>query len=146
MEEFQRGIQTKIKIYHLISAFSFLVIVIPTSLNIQIWGKDDFTHGVQIGIFLGLQLVFLLKSQKLRSSIKNAQKLKQLYIEMNDERKKMIEAKSESMGFTIMAGSIAIATIVSGFYNHTIFLTLIVTLFFILFLKVLLKYFYSKKY
>ncbi|MCA1057496.1 hypothetical protein LCL96_01020 [Rossellomorea aquimaris] len=58
----------------------------------------------------------------------------------------MIEAKSESMSFTIMAGSIAIATIVSGYYNHTIFHTLIVTLFFILFLKVLLKYLYSKKY
>ena len=129
MEEFQRGIHTKIKLYHLISAISFLVILIPTTLDVQIWVKDDFTHGVQIGVFIGLQIIFLLKSKKLRASLKNTQKLKQLYIEMNDERKKMIEAKSESMSFTIMAGSIAIATIVLGYYNHTIFLTLIVTLF-----------------
>ncbi|WP_226673527.1 hypothetical protein [Rossellomorea aquimaris] len=146
MEEFQRGIQTRIKLYHLISALSFLVIVIPTTLNRQIWGEDDFTHGVQIGVFIGLQLILLLKSKKLRASIKNTQTLKHLYIEMNDERKKMIDAKSESMSFTIMAGSIAIATIVSGFYNHTIFITLIVTLCFILFLKAVLKYLYSKKY
>ena len=146
MEEFQRGIETRIKLYHLISALSFLVIVIPTTLNRQIWGEDDFTHGVQIGVFIGLQLILLLKSKKLRASIKNTQTLKQLYIEMNDERKKMIESKSESMSFTIMAGSIAIATIVSGFYNQTIFLTLIVTLCFILFLKAVLKYLFSKKY
>ncbi len=142
MEEFQRGIETRIKLYHLISALSFLVIVIPTTLNRQIWGEDDFTHGVQIGVFIGLQLILLLKSKKLRASIKNTQTLKQLYIEMNDERKKMIESKSESMSFTIMAGSIAIATIVSGFYNQT----LIVTLCFIIFLKAVLKYLFSKKY
>ena len=50
------------------------------------------------------------------------------------------------MGFNFIIGVMMIAIVIAGFFNQTVFLTLLATLTFMAIVKLLLKIYYNRKY
>ncbi len=121
--------------------FSYGNIVIGNSKNIA-----SMIQGFQAGVFLGLQILFLLYITKYRKALKNDDLLKKLYIEENDERAKLIKDKIGGVGFNFSLGVIATATIISGFFHQMVFATLLGVLIFKVLVKGFLKVYYKRKF
>lgn len=106
----------------------------------------DFIYGFQTGIFAGLELILLFILGKNITAMKTDVALKKLYIQEHDERKLMIKQKTGSIGFEIYTIGICFAIIVSGFFNQTVFFTLLGVTVFIEFIQFFLKIYYTKKF
>lgn len=91
----------------------------------------DMIRGFQVGIFIGLQTIMILYIVKYRKALNNQDELRKIYIEENDERTKLIKDKIGGVGFNFSLGMIATATIISGFFNQVVFVTLCAALFFV---------------
>ncbi|MBX4258239.1 hypothetical protein KTC96_17930 [Clostridium estertheticum] len=72
--------------------------------------------------------------------------LKNLYIEEHDEITKLIDDKTGVSGFNFSLIAITTATIIAGFFNQIIFLTLLAVLFFMLLVSAFLKLYYKNKF
>ena len=107
---------------------------------------SDMIHGFQTGIFVGVQIVLLRYIPRYRRALKNDIELKELYIEENDERTKLIKDKIGGTGFNFSLGAIATAAVMSGFFNITVFATLCIVLVFMAFVKGFLKMHYRRKF
>lgn len=150
METFKKTLQKRIVQMGIINSFALIFIVLTGRYGLVTAGSSinisDYIHGFQTGIFIGVQLVVLLTIGKYRKAMKNPQKLKELYIKENDERAKLIRDKVGGAGFFFTASCLAVAAIIAGFFNETVFFTLSATLIFFLLVKLILKKYYSKKY
>lgn len=147
MENFRNEIRNKVKLYQMLSVLTGLFIILLAVLNrSNQTNTGDFSRGVQIGIFIGISIMTLYLIGKLRNTLKNEEKLKKLYIEENDERRKWIEQKTGKTTILIVAFSMPVAIIVAGFYNVVVLMTLIGTLLFLFIITACVKYFYNKKY
>lgn len=147
MDSFRAEISKKLKMYRSISGLMGLCIAMLAAFNHSSHtNTSDFSRGIQIGIFIGVALVTLYYIGKLRNTLKNEELLKKLYIEENDERKKLIQQKTGSTTTIIVGFSISIAIIIAGFYNFVVLITLFVTLFYLAIIKRIVKYYYNRKY
>jgi len=72
--------------------------------------------------------------------------LKKLYIQENDERRKLIQDKIGGLGFNCMLGILAVSTTAAAFFNITVSVTLAVVLAVTAFMKSGLKIYYNRKY
>lgn len=107
---------------------------------------SDMIRGFQTGVFIGLQLFMVIFITKYRKAIKSEDSLKKLYIEENDERKKLIRDKIGGTGLNFIIGSAAAAVVISGFFSETVFITLLAVLMFIAMVKGFLKLYYRNKF
>ncbi|MBU3213669.1 hypothetical protein LL033_12780 [Clostridium estertheticum] len=107
---------------------------------------SDLIPGSQIGIFIGLQIAMLIYIRKYSKALKTEDGLKTLYIEEHDERTKLIYDKTGVSGFRLSLAVITIATIIAGFFNQIIFLTLLAVLFFMLMVSIFLNLYYKNKF
>jgi hypothetical protein len=147
MENFRNEIRKKVLMYQRISGFTGLCIILLAVLNrSNQTNTGDFSRGVQIGIFIGISFMTLYFIGKLRNTLKNEDKLKKLYIEENDERRKWIQQKTGKTTILIVAFSMPIAIIVAGFYNFVVLITLLGTLLSLFIITAFVKYYYNKKY
>ena len=105
----------------------------------------DMIHGFQVGIFVGLQLLMIIGIMKYQKALKDETSLKKIYIEENDERRRLIKSKISGTSFDFSLGAIATATVVAGFFHHLIFVTLFAVLAFMCLLKGALKLYYKNK-
>lgn len=106
----------------------------------------DFIFGFQVGIFITLQTMLLIPIAKYGIALKNESKLKKLYVEENDERRKLIQDKIGGVGFNFTLGTIATTTVVAGFFYQIVFATLLGVLIFMALLKGFLKMYYRNKF
>lgn len=105
----------------------------------------NMIHSYQIGIFMGAQVIVLVYIMKYIQALKDKEKLRVLYIRENDERKKLIVSKFGGVGINFCLGTIAIAAIITGYFNQVAFVTLVIVAVFISFVKVSLLIYYSHK-
>ncbi len=151
MEKFQEVVAVRLKFLIGLSAVA-TIIIITLALNgdqlVKVSGQEisDFIQGFQLGIFLGMQCALLFYGSKLRKALKNKDALKMIYIEEHDERLTVIKQKTGGLALYIIMIGVALAAIIAGFFNELIFLTLLVTLVFIVSVKAVLKIYWSKKY
>ncbi|SED13417.1 hypothetical protein [Paenibacillus sp. GP183] len=126
----------------------FSLIVILTALNRYEVESDagDLVHGLQFGIFIGMQIMILLVGKKLRTALRNESLLKTLYIEEHDERKKLVMQKANSLSLYVTLFSISLTAIVFGFFNVTISITLFAALIVILLTRIFTKQYYNRKF
>ncbi|NOU68796.1 hypothetical protein GC096_32760 [Paenibacillus sp. LMG 31461] len=126
----------------------FTLIVILTALYGYKVQSDagDFVHGLQVGIFIGMQIIILLVGKKLRAALRNESLLKTLYIEEHDERKKLIMEKTNSLSLYVTLFSVSLAAIVFGFFNVTVSITLFGVLIVILLTRISTKKYYNRKF
>lgn len=107
---------------------------------------DGLTLGFQIGIFIGLEVIMLLWAFRYKKALGDEKLLKALYIQEHDERAQLISGRIGATGFLIVLLGIGLATVVAGFINLTVFLTLMAVLMFSVSVKAALKIYYHRKY
>ena len=150
MENFRNVLKKRIAlgIAFNVLAVTFIVLTGTNSNMIPNINKNtaDMIHGFQVGIFAHLQIIMLVYIFKYKRALKNEDELKELYIEENDERKKLIKDKIGGVGFNFILGVIATATVISGFFHELVFITLLGVLFFIVLVKGVLKIYYRNKF
>ena len=100
----------------------------------------------QIGMFIGFQIILLLYIAKYKKALKTQDDLKKLYIEEYDERTKLINYKISGGGFLFSIGGVATATIIAGFFNQIVFVTLLAILTFMILVIQSLKVYYKNKF
>lgn len=105
---------------------------------------SDAIHGFQVGVVLGLQMVMLVFMAKYSKALKDDNELKKLYIEENDERTKLISYKTGRVGFCVILGGIGMATVISGFFNTVVFITLLTVLVFTVIVQGVLYMYYKR--
>ena len=107
---------------------------------------SDFIRGFRFGIFIVMQAQIIIYAWRYLAGMKDEKKLKQMYIEENDERTKLIIQKVGRSGFIISIGVLGSATILSGLVNQSVFFTLLAVTVFMLVLNKGLIFYFSKKY
>lgn len=139
----------------IIALTTFSIIATLLVASVGYWGYsqignsthiDDFMHGAQSGLFAGFLIMMLRDIVKYIRAIKDENKIKAIYIEENDERKKLIKDKIGGVGFDFIIGVMMVAVVIAGFFNKIVFLTLLGALSFMAFVKLSLKLYYNRKY
>lgn len=148
MKDFRKSVEKRLLCIRI-----FYVAVLVVLLN-QCFGnflslpipKEAFISEFQMGLLIGIEIVFLVLSTKYRKALKNENELQDLYNYEHDERKNMIKQKA---GYPVMLiSSIAILTgaVFAGYFNSVIFYTLAAAAVIQLLFCSVLKLIYSKKY
>lgn len=101
-----------------------------------------FTSGAISGLTLFLVIRLIVAAVSLRSP----EAVKSRYIKENDERKQMIHQKTGSLGFQIAGVGLGFAAVVAGFFDETIFFTLLCALLFLALVKASLRLYFGRKY
>lgn len=121
-------------------------IVIALNILAIFFNLESFAAAFASGVSWGIGGVMIFYVVRYRAALKDEEKLKKLYIEENDERQKLIDAKIGSSGIDILAMFLLLAMIISNFFNQTVFYTLFSTVIFIILVKFALKFYYNKKF
>lgn len=72
--------------------------------------------------------------------------MKKLYIQENDERKKLIRQMTGGMGLVVCMIGIAFAALIAAYFDQTVFLTLLGALVFIEAVMLMFKLYFHWKY
>lgn len=107
---------------------------------------SDFVHGMQTGILGGLFLGLIFGIIKIRGILKDESSLKKAYIKSHDERSQFIFSKIGTTSFYLETFILLLGIIISGFFNPTVSITIVVVLFIKLILKNILKAYFEKAY
>lgn len=148
MEKFKETLKKRLwcgLIYNIVILFLlvFGVFDMVTGSNEHI---TDYISGFNLGVCVGIQFVMLYYLGKYIAALKDESKLKELYISENDERSKFISEKIGGRAVNIIVLGFGLATVVSGYFNVTVFFTLLGALIFSVLVKFILKVYYNKKF
>lgn len=126
---------------------SILVIWLSTNKTTTSAGDLNSTvKGFQVGLFVSIQVIMIRIIIQYKSALSNDTFLKKIYVRENDERSKLIYKSIGGFGFNLSLGLLAAATVISGFLNQEIFITLAIVLILQAFIKGSLKTYYNNKY
>ena len=98
----------------------------------------------QIGLILGLGYIAVVHRIKLARALKDDHKLKLLYNREHDERLKTIRGKAGMPVLMICSVAIIVAAVITGYFNITIFYTLLITGIAQLLMGLILKVYYMR--
>ncbi len=143
MENYKKSLKTKNFWMILIIIFIFAIYLI---LLINKKFIDEYDLGFSLGVFTGLSVEILFFITRNLLTLRNEDKLRRLYIKEHDERSLMIKQKTGSIGIQICMIGLGIASLVSIFFDKTVFYSLFAALFFIAIVKAILKIYYMKKF
>lgn len=107
---------------------------------------SDFIQGFQYGLIIAVEIIFVQDIIKIRKALSDESMLNDLYIQKTDERKILIQKEIGIFSFNIILSVLAIATIVAGYFNTTVFFTLFGVLVFVAFTKGFAKIYFNRKY
>lgn len=145
MDNFKRKLFSK-TLFLIILFVSMIVIYLVLSLNQDklLKSSNDIVnfHG---GVLSGFGILLVLDIFRNIRAIKDDSKLRKLYIKEHDERRIMIMQKTGATGINICILGLGIATVVAGYFNELIFITLLWATLFVSLVKGLFKVYYFKK-
>ncbi|MFA0815439.1 MAG: hypothetical protein ACC608_06580 [Anaerofustis sp.] len=104
---------------------------------------DGFLTGFLEGSLTGIELIFVFLIARYTKALRNEETLKQMHINETDERKAYIRTKSGGWTMYITSVAVIIAGIVAGYYNMTVFFTMLAVGMFQLLVIATLKIYYS---
>lgn len=107
---------------------------------------NDMIQGFRVGICIGMEIVLLYQIVGIVKALKSEDNLRQLYIKENDERNKFISLQTSSIGYSIALFGMALAVIVSSFFNSVVCITLLLATLFLIIIILLLYVYYRNKY
>jgi hypothetical protein len=109
------------------------------------WQRGNDVFSFQCGIAIGAELLAVLKLIQYQRALKEEECLKIEYNKENDERSKTIRAKAGMPMLMLTSGVMLLAGMIAGYYNETIFLTLIATAIVQLTIGAAVKVYYMRK-
>jgi hypothetical protein len=129
MEKFMMTIKRRVMLFSgmaiaaaALGIYSFLVICNSEKTGMT----DGIIAGFQFGLILGIGLLALLQIIRLIMVIRDDKKLKILYNKEHDERLKAIRSKAGMPMLLINSIIMLIAAIIAGYFNITVFFTLVI--------------------
>ncbi|WDV44217.1 hypothetical protein PV797_11835 [Clostridiaceae bacterium M8S5] len=150
MKDFRDVLKKRINLYIILILFSCVAVMFSNRFGSIYFADDDFLGGFIIGFQMGIFLCvvgFAFKDiYTFTKALKNESKLKELYTKEKDERNQYIKDKIGLSGFNITLVAVALATIISGFFDKKVFFILLSVLSFITLVKCVLKIYYNKVY
>jgi hypothetical protein len=149
MENFRIVLKRRLALMGVFNGLAIVFIVITALYGRVAEGSENLAgmiRGFQFGIFLGLQLLILVLMGQYIRALRSEKAFKKLYIAENDERRKLIQDKIGGTGFNFILGVIATASVIAGFVNQTVFVTLLGVAIFIAVVKGCLKIYYRNKF
>lgn len=159
MEKFKKQLKAKMIGYIITAAlsailygvFAFLDMtnalgtVLPSSVS-GAAETSDFTSGFRTGFCSGIIGFAVIKAIFCAAALKNEQKLKAMYIRETDERTALILQKTASSSFCVTIMALAVASVAASFFSMTVLYTLIAIIFFIVFVRMIFQFYYTRKY
>ena len=138
-QEFRKKLQKKVIIGRI------LILVLWLGLGWSyVHSLDDLQEGVMVGLLLGLSLMVL----RYNLALKREEAFNRLYIQVTDERNRMIDEKTRTLLFDILLLLVACLSVLSMVFPIILSLNQFLTLTIILVLGLyyLLRFLLSKRY
>ena len=138
-QEFRKKLQRKVIIGRI------LILVLWLGLGWSyVHSLDDLEEGIMVGLLLGLSLMVL----RYNLALKREEAFNRLYIQVTDERNRMIEEKTRTLLFNILLLLAACLSVLSMIFPIILSLNqfLTVTIILVLGLYYLLRFLLSKRY
>lgn len=107
--------------------------------------KENVIFGFQCGFITALGIMSVILIVRYCKAVKDSEKLKLLFNKENDERTRYIRSKAGMPMLQITSMIMIIGGIVVGYFNATVFYTLIAASVFQLFIGCIVKTVYMKK-
>lgn len=147
MKNFKASIFKDIIVFSLFSVIVLILVILGFSGVVEKLGfVNKNMYMFDIGISLGIEIVMVYFVTKDIIALNNPEKLKKLYIEENDERTKFISSKVGSSSSNAVILMLLLAGIVAGYFNFTVFVTLIAAALASSLITVGLKIYYEHKF
>lgn len=126
LEKYWREIKNRVSVYQALIAVTLVFVIIGNVLLKDRGQMVESVRGFATGLFIGIELVCVFQLGKLWKMLKDEEVLKEVYIREHDEREALIQMKSGLHVIPILSFIILICAILVGFFNDTIFYTLVI--------------------
>ena len=126
LEKYRREIKNRVSVYQAFIAVALVFVIIGNVLLKDRGQTLESVRGFATGLFIGIELVYVFQLGKLWKMLNDEDVLKEVYIREHDEREALIRMKSGLHVIPILSFIILICAILVGFFNDTIFYTLVV--------------------
>lgn len=147
LEKMKHDIQKRIKqnIGLLACSVIFLIVAASRAIPVQLETENasDYVSGFQLGLLIVLVIYFLNNVVKYNKALKDEKLLKQLYYKEHDERMNYINQKVGESSMWITTVIMTIATVITGYFNFTVFCTMIAVTLLQDIIQILLKWYYT---
>lgn len=87
---------------------------------------NDVLAGFQQGLILAMGVLSLINFMKLSAAVKEEKKLQMLFNKENDERQIYIRKKAGMPMMMFTSGAMILAGVIAGYFNETVFFTLVI--------------------
>ena len=147
MEAFKKTIKNRIAVMSVFNCTAVCLIVLANTGIIPIAHGErmDFIRGFLTGLIIAFELLFVVYIALYGRMLKNEEALRKQYIRETDERNQAIQEKIGGIGYQFLPILLLTTTVVSGFFNQTVFFTLLVCTFAVILFKAALKLYYRNK-
>lgn len=126
LEKYRREIKNRVSVYQALIAVALVFVIIGNVLLRDRGQMVESVRGFATGLFIGIELVCVFQLGKLWKMLKDEEVLKEVYIREHDEREALIQMKSGLHVIPVLSFIILICAILVGFFNDTVFYTLVV--------------------
>lgn len=130
----------------LICSAIFLIVAASRTIPVQLENENasDYVSGFQLGLLIVLVIYFLNNVVKYNKALKEEKLLKQMYYKEHDERMNYINQKVGESSMWITTVIMTIATVITGYFNFTVFCTMIGVTLLQGIIQILLKWYYTR--
>lgn len=144
---YKKLVKTRFKIMVVIAVLSIIAMTVGLALRLLVFQEAELSVS-QISkvvfVFAAVEAVSIFRLIQYSKILKDDAKLEEMEIAEYDERGRYVRQNASRMCIWIFIVFIAVAIIISSFFNKTVFFTLTATLLFILVLYTSLKIIYGK--
>ena len=126
LEKYRREIKNRVSVYQALIAVALVFVIIGNVLLKDRGQTVESVRGFATGLSIGIELVCVFQLGKLWKMLKDEDVLKEVYIREHDEREALIQMKFGLHVIPILSFIILICAILVGFFNETIFYTLVI--------------------
>ena len=142
MEKFKRTLRIRLIAASLYSV-AVLVFLAMGATHTEAF-VSDFIGGFSLGLCSGIEAVVIFSMAKYVRALRDGEKLRKLYIEERDERMNMIRSKAGGAAMVVSIAGLLLAALVAGYFDATVFATLICAALVDAFAMIFLKFYYAK--
>lgn len=138
MEKFKQKLKTRLCLGGI-----YCIVIAALLVITKILAINDTATSFNLGFTAGIEAIVIFHLIKYRKALHDEEKLKEIYVQENDERKKYIDAQIGGTGFNMVLLIMILAMLVSGYFNQIVFATLLACVVGICLLKGALKIYYN---